>query len=237
VHLAKQGELGIVQDAGVVSIRASTSVLFDLDGVLIDSRAAISSCINHALAAQGLPERPLASLERFIGPQLTLAFAELTGQPEDCELVLACLASYRARYAEAYLRETTVMPQIPDALGALSESYRLAVATSKPRAFAEPLLTALDLRDRFELIAAPDLDAHREDKTATIRGALSALRTARAVMIGDRSFDIIGAHACATPAIGVTWGIGSRHELAGAGADAIIDSPSELKQMVDRVLS
>jgi phosphoglycolate phosphatase-like HAD superfamily hydrolase len=71
------------------------------------------------------------------------------------------------------------------------------VATSKPLALAEPLLASLDLRHRFELIAAPDLDAHREDKAATIRGALSTLQTARAVMIGDRLFDIIGAHACA----------------------------------------
>ncbi len=209
-------------------------MLFDLDGVLIDSRAAISSCINHALNAQGLSERPRSSLERFIGPPLRLAFAELTGRPQDSPLVLACLASYRARYAEASLHETTVIPRIPDVLTALSPCYRLAVATSKPRAFAEPLLTSLDLHHRFELIAAPNLD--EEDKAATIRGALSTLRTDQAVMIGDRSFDIIGAQACAIPAIGVTWGIGSRQELAAAGADAIIDTPAELVQAVGHLL-
>lgn len=217
-------------------IDTSTSVLFDLDGVLIDSRSAISSCINHALDAQDLPERPLDSLERFIGPPLTLAFAELTGRPQDSQLVLACLASYRARYAEASLRETTVVPEITDALTALSAYHRLAVATSKPRAFAEPLLTSLDLQHCFELIAAPDLDAHREDKAATIRSALSALRTTQAVMIGDRSFDIIGAHTCAVPGIGVTWGIGSRQELVAAGADALIDTPAELVQAVNHLL-
>ncbi len=211
-----------------MTIDASIAILFDLDGVLIDSRAAIGNCINHALDAHGLPERPLDSLERFIGPPLTLAFAELTGQPQDSQLVLACVSSYRARYTRASLSETTVIPRIPDALTALSAYYRLAVATSKPRAFAEPLLASLDLRHRFELIAAPDLDAHREDKAATIRHALSTLRTARAVMIGDRSFDIIGAHACAIPAIGVTWGIGSREELATAGAEIIVDTPAEL---------
>ncbi|HYB24802.1 MAG TPA: HAD hydrolase-like protein [Solirubrobacteraceae bacterium] len=219
-----------------MSIDAGTSVLFDLDGVLIDSRSAISRCINHALDAQGLAQQPLASLERFIGPQLTLAFAELTGQTEDSELVLACLASYRARYAEASLRETTVIAEIPGALAALSGSYRLAVATSKPRAFAEPLLASLDLRHRFELIAAPELDAHHEDKAATIRSALSALRATRAVMVGDRSFDIIGAHACEMPAIGVTWGIGSTGELLAAGAEVIIDSPSELPHAVESLL-
>jgi phosphoglycolate phosphatase len=103
-----------------------------------------------------------------------------------------------------------VIAQIPDALAALSADHRLAVATSKPprvrRAAADLARPALPLR----AIAAPGLHAHPEDKTATIRGALSALRTAHAEMVGDRLFDIIGAHACAIPAIGVTWGIGSR---------------------------
>jgi phosphoglycolate phosphatase len=216
---------------------SNTAVLFDLDGVLVDSRAAISSCISHALTQQGLPDQQLDSLERFIGPPLTLAFAELSGHPEDSELVLACLASYRDRYRNVSLRETSVFPGIPDTLATLSEHHRMAVATSKPFAFAEPLLTTLDLRHRFEHLAAPDLDAHREDKQATIRSALSALETKRAVMVGDRSFDILGAHACGIPAIGVSWGIGNTHELTGAGADIIVDAPHELPGAITELSS
>jgi phosphoglycolate phosphatase len=212
-----------------------TAVLFDLDGVLVDSRIAISRCIGHALDAQGLPRPSVESLEQFIGPQLTRAFAELTGHSEDSELVLACLASYRARYRDASLRETEVFPGIPGLLATLSRDYRLAVATSKPLAFAEPLLAALDLLDRFERVAAPDLDAHREDKEATIRAALSALGTSRAVMVGDRSFDIVGAHAAGIPAIGVSWGIGSTQELTEAGAEVIVDVPDDLPQAVSDV--
>ncbi|MGP0100498.1 MAG: HAD family hydrolase [Solirubrobacteraceae bacterium] len=124
---------------------SDSAVLFDLDGVLVDSRVAISRCIAHALDAQGFPQPSLESLERFIGPQLTLAFAELTGHPEDSPVVLACLASYRARYRVASLRETLVFSGVPAALETLAASYRLAVATSKPLAFADPLLTALGL--------------------------------------------------------------------------------------------
>jgi len=212
-------------------------VLFDLDGVLADSRVVISASIAHALEAQGLPRPRRESLERFIGPQLTLAFAELTGAPEDSALVRACLASYRARYRDTSLRETRVFPGVPAALQVLGAAYRLAVATSKPFAFAEPLLAALALRDCFEHVAAPDLDAHQETKEDTIRGALSALSASRAVMVGDRSFDILGAHACGIPAVGVSWGIGSTGELRAAGAEAIVNHPHELPEAIASLAS
>jgi phosphoglycolate phosphatase len=218
-------------------MKSTTTILFDLDGVLVDSRAVISACIGHALAAQGLKRPSDKSLERFIGPPLTRAFAELTENSESSELVLACLASYRARYRDASLRETTVFPGIPATLATLSVRYRLAVATSKPRAFAEPLLAALGLRASFHCVAAPDLNAHQEDKAATIRSALSTLDTSSAVMIGDRSFDITGAHACEIPAIGVSWGIGTTDELTKAGADAIVDEPHELPEAIGDLLA
>jgi phosphoglycolate phosphatase len=204
------------------------AVLFDLDGVLVDSRAAISGCLNHALARNGLPEHAESALHRFIGPPLALTFAELTAHPPDSALVVACISSYRERYAEASLRETTVIPGITDALAELAPQYCLAVATSKALAFAEPILTALGLRDFFDLVAGPSLSAFREDKAATIGAALSRLDPDRAVMVGDRSFDIVGAHARGLPAIGVTWGIGGSDELTSARADAIIEAPTDL---------
>jgi phosphoglycolate phosphatase len=220
-----------------MNIGSSDSVLFDLDGVLVDSRAAISSAINHALDTHGHPERAQASLHRFIGPPLVMAFAQLTGQPQDSNQVLACVASYRERYSESSLRETSVIRGIPEALDELSQRHRLAVATSKSLAFAEPLLREFGLREMFEVVAAPELTAHAEDKAATIRTALSALGGGRSVMVGDRSFDIIGAHACEIPAIGVSWGIGSSRELAASGAEVLIDAPSELPGAVSAVFA
>jgi phosphoglycolate phosphatase len=216
--------------------RTQDAVLFDLDGVLVDSRAAISGCLNHALSTNGLPEHAEAALHRFIGPPLALTFAELTTHAPDSALVLSCISSYRDRYADASLRETTVVPGIADTLAEVGRHYRLAVATSKAVAFAEPILAALELRDFFDLVAGPSLAAHSEDKAATIGAALTGLEPDRAVMVGDRSFDILGAHARALPAIGVTWGIGGRDELTSARADAIIDAPAELPAAISIVM-
>jgi phosphoglycolate phosphatase len=205
------------------------ALLFDLDGVLVDSRSAITGCINHALSEHGLPCRPPESLWQFIGPPLPTAFVAMTGHPPDSPLVASCVAAYRTRYVTASLRETTVMPGVVEVVAALAEQFRLAVATSKPRAFAEPLLEALGLRHFFTAVAGPDVNQESENKAQTIANALAALGNPEsAVMVGDRSFDILGARAHSLRSIGVTWGIGDRDELVAAGADAVIDAPREL---------
>lgn len=212
------------------------AVLFDLDGVLVDSRAAITGCINHALVEHEFAARPLESLHRFIGPSLADAFAELTDHPLESAVVASCLASYRARYVEASLRETVVTPGIEIALGELTQRYRLAVATSKPLAFAGPLLNTLGLQPFFTAVAGPDLSVQGESKASTIATALRMLGDPmRAVMVGDRSHDIVGAQSHSLPSIGVTWGIGSTKELRDAGADWIVEVPAELAEGVKQL--
>jgi phosphoglycolate phosphatase len=209
------------------------AVLFDLDGVLVDSRAAISGAMNHALVTNGFPPRPAAELHRFIGPPLALGFAELTGHPVQSEAVVDCVAAYRERYAVTSLTETEVVAGIPEALDALQRgNHRLAVATSKALALAEPLLAALGLRRRFEVVVGPDASARAEDKATTIGRALAALRTEGAAMVGDRSFDIVGARAHGLAAVGVTWGVGSPDELAAA--DAVVDRPADIPEAIVR---
>ena len=221
-----------------MGLSSQSALLFDLDGVLVDSRAAITESINHALAEQGFPPRPPESLHRFIGPPLAAAFAELTGVPAVSPVVASCVASYRSHYAAESLRATTVIPGVGEAVAALAADFRLAVATSKPLAFAEPLLEALNLRPLFTVVAGPEVTVQGEDKARTIAKALVALRhPERAVMIGDRSFDILGARAHSLRSIGVTWGIGDRGELEAAGADTIIEKPAELAVAATRLLN
>ena len=83
----------------------------------------------------------------------------------------------------------------------------------------------MGLREHFAVVAGPKLDTSGETKAQTITRTLEILGTTEAVMVGDRSFDVIGARANGIPCIGVPWGIGGRKELEQAGADAIIADP------------
>jgi phosphoglycolate phosphatase len=203
------------------------AVLFDLDGVLIDSRTAIVRCIQHGLRENGAPVPAAAVLERWIGPPLIDAFAELAGP----ERASACLASYRERYVHSSLLETTLVPGALEALAAVAARVPVAVATSKPRAFAEPLCERLGLAPHLQAITGPALDAREEIKAITVTRALAALGLepgAAAPLVGDRRHDAEAAHANGIPCVGVLWGIGDEAELRAAGADPIVGEPADL---------
>ena len=203
------------------------AVLFDLDGVLIDSRVAIVRCLEHALRTHGVAVPDAAGLERFIGPPLIDAFAELAGP----ELADACLATYRERYAWSSLEETTVAPGALAALAEVAARVPVAVATTKPAAFAEPLCTRLGLAEHLRAVVGPSLDTPDEVKTVTVRRALAALGLspgADAPLVGDRSHDAEAARANGIGCVGVLWGIGDEAELRAAGADPIVASPRDL---------
>jgi phosphoglycolate phosphatase len=206
------------------------AAIFDLDGVLADSSVAFANCVNHALVAAGMPEREPASLLGYLGPPLHATFTELTG---DETLAEGCLDAYRARYREHSASETTVPEGMAEALEALAARMPLVVATSKPAPLAEPLVEALGIRERFAVVEGPALDAHFEPKADTVARALRALPAGSSpVMVGDRSYDVVGAHEHGLPCIGVLWGFGDEEELRAAGADAIAATPAELVDLV-----
>jgi len=215
-------------------VSAPAVIFFDLDGCLVDSTRAITGAMNHALTSLNLPPRPLAGLTRFIGPPLMESFATLLREAgADAGLAPACVDAYRERYRTSSLEDTEVIAGMPEALDRLSSSSsRLGVVTSKPLLFAVPILERVGLRERFVAVHGPDADHRVEPKTVTLARALAdigeAADAASAVMVGDRSHDVIAGRACGIATVGVTWGAGDRAELVDAGADHVVDSAAEL---------
>ena len=213
-----------------MDLSATDAVLFDLDGVLVDSRTAFVASVNAALAEHGLPARGAEELHPYLGPPLHRTFASLGAGEEQVD---ALVVSYRARYRTTMAAESAVFDGIPEALERLSATMPLVVATSKSRALAEPLLEQMGLRERFQAVYGPSLQARDEAKSLTIARALEGLPHARRpVMVGDRKFDVLGARAHELPCVGVLWGIGSERELREAGAVALVGEPAELVELL-----
>ncbi len=212
-------------------------VLFDLDGVLIDSLPSIAACMNHALAQLGRPPLDPVLVRPLIGPPLEDSAALLLGTSEPAQ-VAAFVVVYRERYAATCVAETLPADGLREVLKELSQRWPLALATSKPEVFARLLLDAFEVGACFQRggIYGRSMVLDNEDKAAVIARALVMLGGADGlVMIGDRKHDVIGAAAHGIPTIGVLHGMGSRQELEEAGARWICDDLRGLPALLERI--
>lgn len=148
----------------------------------------------------------------------------------DEHLVAKAIAAYRERYSTIGLYENVVYEGIPEALATLANSYTLYVCTSKPAAFAVPILEHFALAQYFAGIYGCELDGTRADKRELLAWLVEHehVDPGTAAMIGDRKFDVAAALSNGLTPIGVLWGHGNEAELREAGALRCLTAPSEL---------
>ncbi len=203
-------------------------ILFDLDGTLTDPKEGITRCVQYALEKLGIHAEQ-SSLLPFIGPPLPDSFHEFFGLDE--AQTQRAVQYYRERFGTVGLYENEPYPAIPPVLTELKRrGCTLAVATSKPTVYSVQICDRFGLRGYFDTIVGSELDGTRTDKAEVIAEVLRQLgaRPDESCMVGDRRFDIEGAHKCGLRAIGVRYGYAIGDELERAGADAIADTPHAL---------
>lgn len=209
-------------------------VLLDLDGTITDPMLGITRCVEYALNHFGIQVDDLRELCGFIGPPLLDSFRKFYGFSE--QQALEAITIYRERFSCIGLYENKVYPGIEAMLGALKQTgKKLMVATSKPEIFARQILEYFHLDHYFSFIGGATLDGLRSQKDEVIRYVLEENRikeVQQVVMVGDRKFDIEGAHKAGLSAIGVLYGYGSRKELVEAKAEYIVENVVQLRQLL-----
>ncbi|ADW18814.1 Haloacid dehalogenase domain protein hydrolase [Desulfobulbus propionicus DSM 2032] len=211
------------------------NLLFDLDGTLTDPKLGISRCIQHALSELGVDPPPADDLEWCIGPPLRHSFAKLLDSTDDGLLEQAVLF-YRQRFAEVGLFENAVYHGIPEALAGLNAAgFRLFLATSKPRVYAERILAHFGLAVYFETAHGSELSGALTDKPSLVRHILATegLRPDQTLIVGDRKYDIIGGKTNHIGTGAVTYGYGTLDELTASAPDVLVDAPDHLPLVMD----
>lgn len=206
------------------------AVLFDLDGVLVDSREAISNCANYALEKIGLPARKKEEIYQYIGVPLYAIFKKLLPSNKQ-NLLDECIKFYRERYEKKSVEETKLIDGIPELLKSLKDKT-LVVATVKLTHFSEELLAGFKIKDCFDRIVGSGVIQKELTKSTIVKKALGEIKTNSAVIVGDTKYDIEAGKENGIFTIGVTWGIGSEEELRKAKADFIVHSPKEIEEIV-----
>ena len=207
-------------------------LLFDLDGTVTDSHEGILNCVKYAYRAAGLAVPPDDKLFSYIGPPLIDSFQEFGGMTY--EEAQRAVAKYRERYNVKGLFENRVYDGMKETLEQLRRmGYVTAIATSKPEVITVRVLEHFGLQEYFEEVVGSTLDASRNKKSDVIREVFRRLSLGetdreRAIMIGDRKHDIIGAKECGIASLGVYYGFAPEGELEEYGADYVIHTVEEL---------
>ena len=207
------------------------SVLFDLDGTLLDTASDLGAALNELRAQHGLESLPQSSIRPYVSKG-TAALVEIglgaASPVEQDARIKRFLALYRDRLAD----ETRPFDEVPELLNALEQRGILwGIVTNKVAWLAEPLLAALGLASRARVIVCGDTLAERKPSPIPLLYAAQRMSVlaAECLFLGDAQCDMQAAHAAGMIAIGARFGYVADADMPESWpAHAWIDSPIEL---------
>lgn len=212
------------------------TVLFDLDGTIIDSAEGIKNSFRYTFNHFGLPYPTDEYLNQFIGPPLLDSFKNFCGFSD--EKAAHAVEVYREYFSKKGVFQNYVYEGMEALLKKLYENgKKLILATSKYELYAIQILEHLDLAGYFDFVAGSLKDGGRGSKFEVISYVLEACKIddkKSAVMVGDRMHDIIGANEAGIDSIGVLFGFGTREELEEHGATHIAKMPKDIYDIVSK---
>lgn len=209
-------------------------ILFDLDGTLTDSGDGIIKAIQYSLKHFGIEVKDLDDLRKFVGPPLRDSYKKFYSF--DDEKAEIGIEKFREYYINKGIYENKVYDGIEDTLKTLKENGKtLIIATSKPEVHAKIVLEHFNLTKYFDFIGGADLEETRVKKGDVIKYALEEAKItdlSKAIMIGDREYDIIGARDNNIKSIGVLYGYGDVVEFTQARASYVVKTPKDLLEIL-----
>ena len=215
---------------------AYRTVVFDLDGTLLNTLEDLHLSTNAALAAHGMHAHSIDDVRRFVGNGIALLIhrAVPAGTPADVEA--AVLEDFKRHYGAHCEDHTGPYPGIPELLANLrAAGTRLAVVSNKAD-FAVQELVARQFPESFDAVLGENEVAGIRKKPAAdmVVAALERMGAAREgmVYVGDSEVDVQTAANVGCPCASCTWGFRGRDELVRAGATTFVDTPDELERVL-----
>ncbi len=208
-----------------------TTILFDLDGTLVNTERGITNCVQLALKAFGITDAAPGTLRRFIGPPVEESFQREYGF--SVEKAKEATAIFRREYRVTGVNECELYPGVEDALKALRQKrFRIGLASSKPEPFCLQILERFQVARYFDAICGAQIDKDIRTKIQVLEVAVERLHISdpgQAVLIGDTRYDARGAQEAGIACIGVSYGFEHDfEEMRRLGVTEIFDSLSEV---------
>lgn len=211
------------------------TVIFDLDGTLLNTLEDLADSTNYAMRAFGLKERSINEVRNFVGNGVDVLIERAVEGAISKEQELECLNVFKQHYSKNMDNKTKPYDGIMNVIKELlKRGYHIAIVSNKFDAAVKGLNV-----DYFEglfpvAIGASDTVAKKPAPDSVIK-ALQELHSdkERAVYVGDSDVDIMTARNSGLPCISVTWGFRDEELQRSMGTDYIIHKPEELLDVLD----
>jgi len=210
------------------------TVLFDLDGTLIDSVRLILDSYHHTLASHGLPPRSDEEWLKGVGTPLTAQFSEWGS---DQDMLAALIATYREYNLAHHDRMVTVYPGVVDALRTIKAAgLATGLVTSKNRLGALRGLTLVGLEAMMDVLVCADEVSNAKPHPEPVEQAVRLLGADRSttVYVGDSVHDMHSGRAAGVRTAAVLWGPFGRSHLEDASPDYWLETPEDLVRLAVR---
>ncbi len=214
------------------------SIIFDLDGTLVDTAEDLGDSVSAALIELGLPTHTTAEYISFVGNGTLMLVKRSLPENlrEDEELLNRAHDLFCDHYSKHYLDKSRVYDCIPEVVKTLKDSgLKLYVLTNKPYQFASAIIDACFPTGTFDLVAGSGQGFPRKPDPSYENHIVehSGVSKSETIHIGDSSTDIETAHNAGIKCIACTWGFRSRQSLEEAGAEFIVDKPGEILEILN----
>jgi phosphoglycolate phosphatase len=211
---------------------AHGTILFDLDGTLVDSAGDLSASLDTLMAEKGLPPIGLETGRSLIGhgiANLVRSALKLRGISGTDEDVAADLARFMEIYGARLTEITRPYPGVRDTLNMLhAEGWQMGVCTNKRETFARAIVSDLGLSPFFSIVSGPDtFGVSKPDPRQLLETAKAAGGLLPVFFVGDSEVDVASAKAAGYPVIALTYGY-SKVPLESLSPDALLGSFSEV---------
>ena len=217
------------------------TIIFDLDGTLIDSAPDVCRALNRTLVRYGRRSHGVEEVKAYLG-QGARVLMEMalrkTGLVPPANEIDGLTSEFLTDYAANPVVDTTVYPGVIKALDKLKDRQaKLAICTNKPSITTGPVLDRFALGSYFSAIICPDHVENRKPHADHIRATVKAVNgdLQHAIMVGDSENDIDAAINAGIPSIAVTFGYAHRkHDELGA--TALVDHFDSLIEAIDCIV-
>ncbi len=209
-------------------MRHPTTVLFDLDGTLIDSVDLIVDSYQHTFRVHGLPIASREQIVEGIGTPLWTVFGELT---DDRAEIDRWIVTYREFNLGHHDERVSAFPGVVEMIATIGRAgRRMGIVTSKNNAGARRGLALIGVAEHFEVIVGSDDVTNPKPHAEPVHRALADLgvEAHEAVFIGDSHHDVASGRAAGVRTVAVSWGPLDAARLHAAGADRVCATPTEV---------